>query len=336
MGLVGFLLAPVASQTSVDYLSTDDFARRPLSWLQLMARNRATISYAPTFAYDLCARRLAALPAENVQALDLSRWRVAGIGGEMVRAQALERFAEVLRPTGFNPSAFCASYGLAECVLAVSFARGGLRTRGVDRAQGRGYVSCGHVLPGHELQIRAPQTDRPLPFSKIGRIFVRGPSVMRGYFGDAEASHRVLHDGWLDTGDIGFRSEDGLHLVGRAKDMLVINGRNVWPQDVEWALETVAGLRPGDAAVLAPEEADDGQPPTILVQCRLTESAQRLRLAEQVHAIACEATGAARFDVRLIPPHSLPKTSSGKLARQQTRELLVQGSFERETQEIHL
>lgn len=240
MGLVGFLLAPIASQTSVDYLPTDDFARRPLAWLQLIARSKATVSYAPTFAYELCARRLAALPVEDVAALDLSCWRVAGIGGEMVRLPALDRFSAALAPAGFRPEAFCPSYGLAECVLAVSVGPGGLRTASPVGEPAPQYVSCGRVLPGHELDVRDPVSGRTQPAGEPGRMFIRGPSVMRGYFEQADASRRALSNGWLDTGDIGFVADGNLFLVGRAKDMFVVNGRNVWPQDVEWALERAA------------------------------------------------------------------------------------------------
>jgi fatty-acyl-CoA synthase len=227
MGLVGIVLGCVATQRSVDYLPTRDFAMRPRLWLTLISRNRCTVSFSPPFGYTLCARRLRPGDAD---ALDLSAWRVAGVGAEMIHPESLEKFAEMLAPAGFKVSSFLPCYGMAECSLAVSFAplESGTRSDFVDietlsrkgvaraiaplasvKANAKAFINCGVPLPGFEVEIRDEQ-GRALPERHCGRIYLRGPSLMSGYFANAEASREVLSaDGWLDTGDLGY-SVNGL------------------------------------------------------------------------------------------------------------------------------
>jgi len=364
MGLVGMLLTPLTNQVSVDYLATEDFARRPLEWLKLLSCNRGTISYAPTFGYDICARRIG---EDLARELDLSPWRVAGIGGDMIRPDVLRSFVDKLAPAGFRETAFVPSYGLAECTLAVSItpvgrgievdlvdervlagtdgsrveveARRSLNgTRlegaaGVERRAGeddgtrrREVVNCGLPLPGYEVEIRN-EDGCVLEDWRIGRIFVRGPSVMRGYFHDAEATASVLSgDGWLDTGDMGYMREGFLYVVGRAKDMIIVNGRNHWPQDIEWAVEQLPGMRSGDvAAVSLPGEGGE-EIATVLVHCRLSDAAARKDFAEQVRRQVRAVTG-VQCRIALVPPRSLPRTSSGKLSRSKTRQQVLSGSL---------
>jgi fatty-acyl-CoA synthase len=253
MGLIGFMFSPLCSQLSIDYLTPRDFARRPMQWLNLISRNRATISYSPSFGYDLAVRRGAQqVPGD----LDLSSWRHAGIGGDMVRADVLERFAATFEPRGFNRKAFIPSYGMAEVCLAITFSPGGrgMRTDTIDRTalaeadraepaanpndshRVRRFVLCGRVLPGHQLEVRDAQ-GHLLSDRAVGRIFVKGPSIMPGYFEEPEATREVLADGWLDTGDLGYTLDGEIVVTGRAKDLIIVNGRNVWPQDIEWAIE---------------------------------------------------------------------------------------------------
>jgi fatty-acyl-CoA synthase len=344
MGLVGFMLAPMASQLSIDYVATRDFARRPLLWLQLISRNRATISYSPSFGYELCARR-----ARNVQADDivLDSWRVAGIGGDMIRPHVLRDFAETFSPLGFDPRAFVASYGMAEATLAVSFAplRRGLETECVDlyrleneaRAvpleltngsgrRSREFSLCGHVLPEHAVEIRreggALCKDR-----EVGRVFVRGPSLMSSYFQKHRETMEVLSDdGWLDTGDLGYFMSGALVIVGRAKDLILVNGRNVWPQDLEWAVEReVPNLRSGDVAAIS---VDDGKSEhvVLLVECRAADNQGREHLCLRAGEIVRVAAG-IDCTVVPVPPGSLPMTSSGKLARSRARTLYLAGAL---------
>jgi fatty-acyl-CoA synthase len=342
MGLVGFVLAPLCAQTSVDYIATEDFARRPLTWLKLLSDNRATVSYAPSFGYELCARRVAARDA--AKDLDLRSWRVAGIGGEMIKPQVMLQFAEAFKPNGFSDKAFCASYGFAECVLAASFAdldKGMIidhvskdilaahhRAEPVTGDIGddvRSFVSCGKVVPEHEVEIREAD-GTVLGERLVGRVFFRGPSVMQGYFNDPDATAEAISGDWLDTGDLGYWANGELVIVGRAKDMLIVNGRNIWPQDIEWTVEHMDGFRSGDSAAIVLTGPDGADRPTILLQCRPTDAADRARMVEQVRARVIEAVG-VNCDVVLVPPRSLPKTSSGKLARGKTKTMFLSGAL---------
>ncbi len=335
MGLVGLILGPVVSQLSVDYLGTRDFAMRPRLWLNLMSRNQATISFSPPFGYALCARRL---HASDVEKLDLSHWRVAGVGAEMIRPSWLNRFARALEPAGFPRTAFLPCYGMAECSLAVSFAPLGqglevdmldsealaekrLATpvsEGDETPRVTEFVNCGRPLPEYEVEIRDSQ-GKVLPERQCGIIHLRGPSVMTGYFDNPEASKAALCDnGWLNTGDVGYRAGDSLFITGRAKDLLIINGRNVWPQDLEYMAEQQPEVRPEDASAFSIPSEDGGEVAVLVVQCREQDPFKQADLVERLkHRIQAEFGIACLIE--LVPPHTLPRTSSGKLSRSEAR-----------------
>lgn len=340
MGLVGFLLVPLTAQTSVDFLPTSEFARRPLTWLSLISRHRGTLSYSPSFGYELCARRAALSRPEGI---DLSSWRAAGIGGDMIRPHILANFAETFASCGFDRRAFVPSYGMAETTLAVSFAPldTGAETDRVDMdileeegraaapqapgARARDFVLCGPPLPDHAVEIRDPD-GAAVGERRLGRLFVRGPSVMSGYFDQPEETARTLSaDGWLDTGDLGYRVGESLVITGRAKDLIIVNGRNVWPQDLEWSAERVSGLRSGDVAAFSVEQ-DEAERIVLLVHCRLPDPEARRALKAAVTG-TLRAEHGAEARVLLVPPHSLPQTSSGKLSRNRARQLFLSGRF---------
>jgi fatty-acyl-CoA synthase len=341
MGLVGFLLSPLAAQMTVDLLPTGAFVRRPLMWLDLISKNRATVSYSPSFGYDLCARR----GDGTREGLDLSAWRIAGCGGDMVRPGPLLGFAERYESAGFSATAFVASYGMAEATLALTMAPlgQGLRFDAVDvdrmerdgvvkaggGARSRAFVRCGPVLPEHELEVR-DDAGAVLPEGHVGRIFVRGPSLMKGYFGEPEASARVLSaDGWLDTGDLGYLVDGEIVPTGRAKDLILLNGRNVWPQDLEWSAETeIEKLRSGDVAAFSVDE-DAGEQLVVLVQARSSDPEVRRTLTEDVAALL-RARHGVEARVELVGAHALPQTSSGKLSRSKARALFLSGAFRQE------
>ncbi len=345
MGLIGFLMAPLSCQLSIDYLTPRDFARRPMQWLNIISRNRGTISYSPSFGYDLSTRRGAAQVPPD---LDLSSWRRAGIGGDMIRPEVLHRFAEAFAPSGFDRKAFIPSYGMAEVCLAITFspAGAGVRTDVVDRKalgdaqlarpaadpldgqKSRSFVLCGRVLPGHRVEVRGPGGER-LTDRQVGRIFIQGPSVMPGYFGEPEASREVLSDdGWLDTGDLGYWLEGEIVVTGRAKDLIIINGRNVWPQDIEWAIEARRLVKSGDAAAFS-IDTGEGERVVVAVLARVSGEEARAALARDVAGAVREAI-AVDCDVALVPPTSgLPTTSSGKLSRARTKANYLAGLYDR-------
>ena len=339
MGLIGFLLGPVASQMSLDLLPTASFVRRPLLWLDLIARHGGTVSYSPTFGYDLCARR-----ADAATEVDLSTWRIAGVGGDMVRPGPLEAFAERFAGAGFPRTAFVASYGMAEATLALTMAplRQGLRTDTVDvdrmeqdgvavageaAERRRSFVRCGPILPDHELQVRGAD-GAVLGEGEVGKIFVRGPSLMREYFRQPEATAAVMSaDGWLDTGDLGYLAEGEITPTGRSKDLILLNGRNVWPQDLEWTAESgVDGLRSGDVAAISQGEESEERV-LLLVQCRSSDADVRQRITDDVAALM-RARHGVDAQVRLVGPRALPQTSSGKLSRSKARTLFESGAFD--------
>ncbi|HEY9544636.1 MAG TPA: fatty acyl-AMP ligase [Solimonas sp.] len=342
MGLVGFLLTPLCCAIPVDYIATREFARRPLTWLQLISRNRGTLSYSPSFGYELCARRVEnGAPA----GLDLSSWRAAGIGGDMVRPAPLHAFAERFADSGFRADAFVPSYGMAEAALALSFSpaarllrvdtldidalerhdRADLAVANSDRS--RSFVFCGPILPGHEVEIR-DHAGALLGERQIGHIHVRGPSLMKEYFAQpAETARVMLADGWMDTGDLGYLADGEIVITGRAKDLIIVNGRNILPQDLEWTAEgEVAALRSGDVAAFSVHD-DNGERVVVLFECRSNDPQLRETIGAEVAGVL-RARHGVHADVIAVPPRALPQTSSGKLSRARARQLYLKGAFE--------
>ncbi len=348
MGLVGCMLLPLATQMSIDYLATRDFVRRPGLWPSMISRNRATLSYAPSFGYRLAAQR-----SRLSEPVDLSSWRIAGIGGDMIKTGNLDEFAGVYEPHGFSANSFLPSYGMAELALGFTFARTGagcrsevldavalergeaLPTRG-EPATGsngaRAFAICGRPLPGHEMQVRDGH-GQVLGSRRVGDIHARGPSVMQGYFADPDATDAVLSpDGWLETGDRGYVTEEGeLVVTGRSKDLIIINGRNIWPQDIEWALERrLSGIREGAIAVFGVDTADTGAEEglAIVLEHRGSDPDERRRLRDEADQLVRQGFGLTP-EIAFSPPGALPRTSSGKLSRVQARAMHLAGCFGR-------
>jgi fatty-acyl-CoA synthase len=342
MGLVGFCVAPMLGQVTVDYMATTAFARRPALWLKLMSENKSTVSYSPTFGYDLAAKRING----DASMLDLSSWRIAGIGGDMVRPEVLNQFASTLAQAGFDGAAFLPSYGMAESTLAISFCEVGTPlqidtiTRKSYKQEGRAepaepasdprkvrsFVVCGKPLPGHTVEVR-DENGSLLPERHIGRVYVDGPSLMSGYFKKEEATGKVLgSDGFLDTGDMGYLLNGAIVVTGRAKDLMLHNGRNIWPQDIEWAAEKVPPLKSGDVAAFAIEGDDGDDEVVVLVECRLADSESRNVLSRNISKTIHQSAG-VDCRVILVPPRSLPFTSSGKLSRAAARQKFLDGEI---------
>jgi fatty-acyl-CoA synthase len=342
MGLVGCLLSPVAMQLSVDYLKTEDFARRPLAWLDMITRNPGTtVSYSPTFGYDICSRRMSSQTRAKDR-FDLSRWRIAGNGADMIRPDVMQTFVDCFAEAGFEAGAFCPSYGLAEATLAVSLMPPGEGIRlelveetelsgcagDADRPRRyRAIVNCGRPVKGMQVEVRGPAGEI-LPDRGIGKVHVRGASVMHGYFRDEESTRACLcADNWLDTGDMGYLSGGYIFIVGRAKDMIIINGRNHWPQDIEWAVEQLPGFKSGDIAAFAITGPSGEETPAVLVHCRVSDPEERGRLRDDIRERVRAITGITPV-VELVPPRTLPRTSSGKLSRTKARNQYLSGEIQ--------
>ncbi|KKC27380.1 fatty acyl-AMP ligase [Sphingomonas sp. SRS2] len=341
MGLVGCFLSPIANQVSTDYLKTEDFARRPLAWLDMISRNEGTsISYSPTFGYDICARRMSSQTKASDR-FDLSRWRLAGNGADMIRPDVMQAFVDAFAEAGFSAGAFLPSYGLAEATLAVSIMPPGegivvelveeTQLSGGDHNQDRprrfrAIVNCGKPVRDMAVEIR-DDDGSVLPEKMIGKLWAKGPSIMTGYFRDQEATDACMADGWLDTGDMAYISNGYIFIVGRAKDMIIINGKNHWPQDIEWAVEQLPGFKAGDIAAFAITTPGGEETPAVLVQCRTSDPAERARLRDQIRDKVRAITG-MHCVVELVPPRTLPKTSSGKLSRAKARNLYLSGEIQ--------
>ena len=338
MGMIGFILVPLICQLSADFLSSRTFAMRPRLWLKLISDNRGTISSSPTFGYALCSRRLR---PSDYDRYNLSSWRAACVGAEQINPVPLQAFAEALAPCGFNPNAFVACYGMAECVLAISFAPLDLglsvdyvdqeimSTSGkalpvdMDSANVAAYVDCGPTLPGFEYSIR-DENGNEAEERQCGEILLKGPSVMSGYFRDEEATLTVLsEDGWLDTGDIGYRVDNHIYITARSKDVIIIKGRNIWPNDMEVVAQRVDGVRLGGVAAFSVAGFGEEELAVMVVETKERNGDTRYRLTHAITELMHEHFG-INIIIDLVRPGTLPRTSSGKLSRFQSREAFLE------------
>ncbi|WP_248796649.1 non-ribosomal peptide synthetase [Pseudomonas sp. MWU13-2105] len=343
MGLIGGLLQPIFSGVPCVLMSPAYFLARPLRWLEAISEYGGTISGGPDFAYRLCSERVS---DSALARLDLSRWRLAYSGSEPIRLDTLERFAGQFAACGFNADAWFASYGLAEATL---FVAGGQRGRGIpalrlddaalaqNRAQpGNGNVvmSCGSGQPGHAVRVVEANTLQVLADNQVGEVWASGPSIALGYWRNPEASAKtfVEHAGatWLRTGDLGFLRDGELYITGRLKDMLIVRGQNLYPQDIEQTIEReVEVVRKGRVAAFAvSEQGEEG----IGIAAEISRSVRKIlppqALIQAIRQVVAEAYQQAPSVVVLLNPGGLPKTSSGKLQRSACRSRLVDDSLD--------
>lgn len=341
MGLIGCMIAPMMAQLSVDFMDPTDFTRRPMTWLQLISDNKGTLSYSPTFGYELCVRRW-----RGDRELDLSSWRAAGIGGDMVRPEPLTEFSELFGPMGFEESAFTPSYGMAETTLAATFApRGqGLLKHTIDMRRyemtstavtatdltpaedTRTFVACGVRLPDHEVEIRDAD-NKVLGEDHVGRICLKGPSLSPGYFRNSQATEAAFSkDGWLDTGDLGYWHDGQLIVTGRYKDLILYHGRNIWPQDIEWAAQAAAPHRCGRACAFSVGGAGDQKTIMLLLECR-TRDPRLLTEIETAVSAAIRLEVGVPVQLMLVPKSTMIITSSGKLSRARVKQKYLDGGI---------
>jgi acyl-CoA synthetase (AMP-forming)/AMP-acid ligase II len=348
MGLIGCIFPAFDLPATLTLLGPELFVAKPALWLRALGRYRATISPAPNFAYGLC---VAKVRDEEMAGVDLSHWRVALNGAEAVAPSVLRAFTERFARWGFRPEALTPVYGLSEAALAVTFSsfeqpftsrrfdRRALAEQGTamelpgPERSGAELVSVGRPLPGFELEIRHADTGEPLPQRRVGRVWVRGPSLMDGYLDQPEATAAALVDGWLDTGDLGFLAGGELYLSGRAKELIILRGRNYAPEIVERPLAELAGARPGCAVALSwlPEGAD-GEVLWLFVETARGATPETLRtLPERCRVAVLAATRLAVDEVHLLAPGTLPRTSSGKLRRGETLRRFLAGELDAPT-----
>ena len=358
MGLIGFVIAPLYYRVPTVFLSPLLFLKRPITWFQTITRHKGTISYAPNFAYALCLKRIR---EKDLEGIDLSSWRVAGCGAEPIRPETLETFASTYGGVGFRKSAFVPSYGMAESSLAIAFSpvdqgpkvlaldgptlwsegvvkladdippRSGLDTPDtVVRL-----VSCGRAFPEHQIRIfdtEDPTSEHPLEDRKVGEIRISGPSVMHGYWEDVERTREAFAGPFLRTGDLGFLHEGELFICGRIKEVVIVNGRNYYPQDMEWEASQVPGVRKGSVIAFGSRhpsgiEADRER---VVIAFEMQDAHDMVltqKASKEIRKAVQDGLGLTLDDVVALPPGTLPKTSSGKLQRAKTRTLYEAGEL---------
>jgi fatty-acyl-CoA synthase len=339
MGLIGMLLSAVYTCVDTVVMSPVLFLKRPTAWLEAISTYRGTVSFAPNFAYELCLRRV---KPSQIDALDLSSWRLAGCGAEPIRPDTLRAFAERFARAGFRASSFVASYGLAEHSLAVAFGRDGIHEDAVDAQQLVHHsiavpsvngstrvvrlVGCGHALPGHELKI-VDDEGRTLPERHLGSILARGPSVMQGYFEDPVATAVALRDGWLHTGDLGYLADGQLFVCGRTKDLIIRQGRKYHPPDLESAIADLPGVRSSGVVVFGISRIDEPDEVVAVLEARASIASDGV--VEQARRRVRETAGLELDRVVVTPPGTIPRTTSGKVRRAETRDRYLAGTLER-------
>lgn len=334
MGLIGSLLQPVYAGFAGVMMTPDAFLEEPIRWLRAISRYRATTAGAPNFAYDYCVRRI---PPEDRADLDLRSWQVAFNGSEPVRAATLDRFAAAFGPYGFRARSFYPCYGMAEATLLVAGGAVGVAPHRLERpGLPLPVVSCGHTGARHDLAIVAPGGHDPLAEGEVGEIWFRGPSVAQGYWNapevNATAFDQDLSDGttgWMRTGDLGLIQDGELYVTGRLKDVIIVKGRNHYPQDIEeTCVAAHPALRADGGAVFVVER---GEKETLVLVTEIQPSAFRdpplAEIAAATRAAVSEHHGLHLAVVALLRPGALPKTTSGKVQRRQARASYLDGSL---------
>jgi fatty-acyl-CoA synthase len=337
MGLIGFVIAPLFAQVQVMFLPTMNFIRRPGTWLEAIHRFRGTITFAPNFAYSLVTR---AVRESQSNDWDLSCLKALGCGAEPIQPGVLHAFLDRFASNRLDPRAMLPCYGLAEATLAVTFTgldetlktdvvcADGMKRGVAKAANGKGaleVVSCGRAFPGHELRI-VDDEGRTLGERQVGNVLLRGPSVTKGYFEQPEATAEAFAGGWLKTGDLGYLAAGELYVCGRAKDLIILNGKNFYPQDIERVASESHGVRP-DQVIAFGRRGVEGE------ECVIVAEANKVSFdaGEVTRAITQRvrtALGVTVAEVVLIKKNSMPKTSSGKVRRKETAERLEQGTLE--------
>ncbi|MBM3268675.1 MAG: fatty acyl-AMP ligase [Candidatus Sericytochromatia bacterium] len=342
MGLIGVMIGAVYSHIDMVLMGPQSFLMRPKMWLKAVSDYRGTITVAPNFAYNLCATRV---PDSALAGLDLSCLRVAMCGAEPIRHESVEAFLARFKPLGFAREAFLPVYGLAESTLGSSFppvgaapavrwlerealeaehvARPGDPAAGAVAAYG-----CGQPFPASQLRIVDAESGQILPEGGVGEIQLSGPSVMKGYFRNPQATSETLRDGWLRTGDLGFVQDGHVFISGRLKDLIIRNGRNYYPQDLEFVVEQLEGVRKGCVIAFGHMDLRKGTEEVVVLaesrqhaaeQCEALRSSIREALSAQLSLVP--------DTVEILPPHTLLKTSSGKLRRKPSKELYLAGEL---------
>ncbi|MGE5638853.1 MAG: AMP-binding protein [Clostridia bacterium] len=340
MGLIGGCFATMYLGFPVVLMSPLAFLSRPSSWMRAIHRHRGTISGGPNFSYELCLRRI---DEADMEGLDLSSWRFAFNGAEPVRPETMVKFSQKFSRWGFNRNAMSPVYGLAESTVGVAFTPPGTPWR-MDRLDRNRFsrtgqavpaapgdtsplevVACGEVLDEHDLRV-VDAAGIELPDRHEGQLQVRGPSTTSGYYRHPEATKGLLAGDWINTGDRAYLSEGMVYITGREKDIIIRGGRNISPYELEEAVGNLAGIRRGCVAVFGSIDPHGGtERVVVLAETRQEDSFENEKLKTAINALAVSLLGGPADDIVLAPPHTVPKTSSGKIRRVAARDYYERG-----------
>ncbi len=338
MGLIGFVIAPLYALVQVMFLPTLSFIRRPSLWLDAIHRFRGTITFAPNFAFALATR---AVTESQARSWDLSCMRALGCGAEPIQPDVLRAFLDRFGKQGLRPESILPSYGMAEATLAITFAdvdaplttdrvdlqamRAGSAVPVSPRSDGPAMelVSCGRPFPGHEIGVFSPD-GRPLGEREVGEILLRGPSVTAGYYGDAPSTDETFGGGWLRTGDLGYRAGGELYICGRAKDLIILNGKNYYPQDIERVVSRIDGVRDGQCVAFSRMDTAGAEVAVVVAESRKNTTG----MADAIVAAVRAELGLTIAEIHFIKRGTLPKTSSGKVRRRECRRRLEAAELE--------
>ncbi len=340
MGLIGAWLLPLVFGIPVVIMPPFAFLSRPERWLWTIHRYRGTISPAPNFAYEICAGKIR---DEAIEGLDLSSWRIALNGAEPIKPETLKRFTERFRPYGFRSETHLPVYGMAEASVGLAFSSLASAPR-IDRvsrspfeAEGRAtcaddsesnpleFVSCGSPLPEHEIRI-VDDDGKPVGERIQGHLHFRGPSCTSGYYRNPKANTSLFQDGWLVSGDLAYFAEGELFITGRKKDLIIKGGRNLHPHEIEALVAQIKGIRKGCVAAVGHIDPKLGTEQLIVVaETRESDHEACTKLITGINSALIEAIGIPSDRICLCPPGSIPKTSSGKIARSACREAYLAG-----------
>jgi acyl-CoA synthetase (AMP-forming)/AMP-acid ligase II len=339
MGLIGFVIAPICHAISCVFIPTMRFIKRPSVWLDTIHRHRGTASFAPNFAYALATRRVRDADLEK---WDLSCLRVLGCGAEPIQPETMRAFTDKFSSACNLPTtSIMPAYGMAEATLAITlkpapehmqtlvldaetFSETGKVVPPIEGKPAAEHVACGVPFSGHEVAVKDEQGNI-LPDGHEGELCHKGPSVTPGYFQNPEATAKSYRDGWLHTGDLGFVKDGQVYVTGRIKDLIIVNGRNVHPQAVEWATAEVEGVRRGNVVAFSVPGAN-GEELVTVVETKLPEE-EHAELTDRVRKAIQRELSLAASDIICLRPGTLPKTSSGKLQRRKTREQYLSGAL---------
>lgn len=344
MGLIGMWLGSLYYGLPVTIMSPLRFLSRPENWLWEIHKSRATLSGGPNFAYELCVQKIA---DKDIEGLDLSSWRIAFNGAEAIYPRTLKMFTKRFEKYGFKPEAFLPVYGLAESSVALTFPEIGHLPR-IDRIAREPYekelraipfaadtknslefVSCGKPLVGHEIRI-IDESNRELPERHIGRLQFRGPSSMQGYYHNPEATAEIYKNQWWDSGDLAYIAEGDVFITGRKKDVIIKGGRNIYPPEIEEIVNEIPGVRRGCAVAFGVKDLQQGTEKFIIVaETNVTEEKSRREISSKITHDVTQVLGIPPDEVLMVPPRTIPKTSSGKLRRSSMLQAYVQGRIKR-------